>query len=183
MSGELKDYIDSHRDDFDDATPDARLWQQIEQRIAIKPNSPVVSMRTFRWSLGIAVTLLVAVSTALFYHRPGDVVSGAVAPPTTDTLYTQELYHFTQIIRLKFREIDAIKATHPELYQRFSADIWQLDSSYQQLQQQLPNGPDQEMVLQAMLQNLTLQIDLINRQLGIIQELKNESHAKPRTRI
>jgi hypothetical protein len=100
-----------------------------------------------------------------------------------ESLYDQELYHFSRIINIKFREIEKIKWVHPELYQRFSADLQKLDTAYRQLKQQLPTQPNQELLLKAMLQNLTLQVDLINRQLGIIEQLKSVSHAMPVTHV
>ena len=100
-----------------------------------------------------------------------------------EPLYDQEMSHFSRIINIKFREIEKIKGIHPELYERFSADLQKLDTAYRQLKQQLPTQPNQELLLKAMLQNLSLQVDLISRQLGIIEQLKSVSHAMPVTHV
>ena len=140
-------------------------------------------MRTQRKLALRAAAVVVAICLPLILHTRSDHPQAVVPIDTAESLQDQELYHFTQIINIKFREIQKIKGDHPELYERFSADLQKLDTAYQQLKEELPNQPNQEMLLQAMLQNLTLQIDLINRQLGIIEQLKNESHARTTTHI
>jgi hypothetical protein len=209
MSDALKKFIETNREAFEQEEPSPELWNKLEHKLEKANNVPLLSIKSGLWSVLIAASLLVAVSVLTFRNRQvseegGNAVaskqipegSSATAPDTQnnhagqpaqtiqtggDSLYSQELYHFTQIINIKFREIEKIKSAHPELYQRFSADIQKLDSNYQQLKQQLPGEANQEMVLKAMLQNLTLQVELINRQLGIIEELKKESHAKAAT--
>ncbi len=210
MSDTLKKFIEANRAAFDQEDPSPELWKKLDHQLEKANSIPVLSIKSGLWSVLIAASLLIAVSVLTFRHHAlsdqGQTVVASAQKPgeapeqlSTDTqgnhpggstqsiqtggdsLYTQELYHFTQIINIKFREIEKIKSAHPELYQRFSADIQKLDSNYQQLKQELPRETNQEMLLKAMLQNLTLQVELINRQLGIIEELKKESHAKATT--
>lgn len=189
MNDPLKKYIRAHREDFDSEAPDPAVWDRLSQRIAVNVTPPVRSLRSFRRGLVAAAAVVVAISLPLILRTHSDHPQPTAAVSITDTaasdeaLYDQELYHFTQIVNIKFREIQKIKGAHPELYERFSADLQKLDTAYQQLKAELPNQPNQELMLQAMLQNLTLQIDLINRQLGIIEQLKNESHARTTTHI
>jgi hypothetical protein len=170
----LKDFIASYRDAFDAEQPSPEVWNRIQQGIARKQNSP----RNFQWTLLAAATVVVAVSVAIFQQPTGDDVRTQVVAtlPNDDSLYTQEFHVFSQIIDAKYRELSQIKDAQPELYKRFTGDLQKLDSAYAQLKQQLPVQVNQEMVLQAMLQNLTLQVDLINRQLGIIHQINSKSH-------
>jgi hypothetical protein len=201
MSDALKKFISSHRDAFDTELPGEELWKKIERGIATKQAAPILSIRAFRRSLLAAVALVTAVSVVLFHRSPDDGMTGsntgrdaAMASPEAkpktdqavapmDSLYTQEMYYFSQIIHTKFLEVSKIRAAHPELYARFSSDLEKLDSTYQQLKQKLPGQVNQEMLLKAMLNNLTLQVNLINRQLDIIQQLKTESHENVTKRI
>lgn len=200
MSDSLKKFIENNRAESDQEEPSPGLWNKLEHQLEKANNTPVLSIKNGLWSVLVAASMLVAVSVLTFRHQisptqapqapssPIQDTQNTAATQSTqtiqtggDSLYSQELYHFTQIINIKFKEVEKIKSEHPELYNRFSADIQKLDSSYQQLKQQLPSEANQEMLLKAMLQNLTLQVDLINRQLGIIEELKKESHAKATT--
>ena len=95
--------------------------------------------------------------------------------------YAKEVYHFTQLIELKQNELKQIEKEHPELYSQFVKDIHKLDSSYQVLRAELSANPDPETLLEAMLQNLRLQADLLNQQLTIIKQIKQNkqtSHEK-----
>lgn len=187
MNDPLKKYIRAHREDFDSEVPDPAVWDRLSQRIATDAAPPVRSLRSFRRGLLAAAAVVAVICLPLILHTRSDRPQVAVAQTDTaagdEALYNEELYHFSSIINIKYRELEKIKGDHPELYERFSADLQKLDTAYQQLKAELPNQPNQEVLLQAMLQNLTLQIDLINRQLGIIEQLKNESHARTTTHI
>lgn len=186
MNDPLKKYIRAHREDFDSEAPDPAVWDRLSQRIATNATPPVRSLRSFRRGLLAAAAVVAAICLPLILHNRSDrppAVAQVDTAASEETLYDQEIYHVSQIVNIKFRELEKIKGAHPELYQRFSADLQKLDTAYRQLKDQLPNQSNQELLLQAMLQNLTLQIDLINRQLGIIEQLKNESHARTTTHI
>jgi len=85
---------------------------------------------------------------------------------------------------LKQSELKQIEKDHPELYQRFVKDMNKLDSSYQALKTELPKNANRELLLEAMIQNLRLQTELLNQQLSIIKQLnqkntkENESSSK-----
>jgi hypothetical protein len=54
----------------------------------------------------------------------------------------------------------------------FEAEFEKLESNYQSLRSALPESPNQEVMIAAMIDNLQQQIDLLNTQLSIIQRLK-----------
>ena len=64
--------------------------------------------------------------------------------------------------------------TQPELYKQFLNDNNRLDSSYKFLKSELSANPNKEILLDAMIQNLELKLDLLNRQLQIIKQSKNK---------
>ena len=98
--------------------------------------------------------------------------------------YAKEVYHFTQLIELKQNELKKIEREQPELYREFIGDITTLDSSYNALKKELPLNPNREQLLEAMIDNLRLQTELLNHQLLIIKKIKqakksgNESNSK-----
>lgn len=172
MNDDLKKFIDNNKRAFDSEMPSAKVWANIDAQLSNKKNIPLHSLRTFRLSVAAAVVLLTIVSATIFYEKRNQPL-----PTSTDTesgLYEQEMLHYAQLIRIKYKEIESIKTVRPDLYQRFSADLHKLDSNYQQLKAQLPDNPNQEVLLAAMIQNLTLEIELLNQQLTIIHQI-NES--------
>ena len=71
------------------------------------------------------------------------------------------------------------------MYKQFLGDMNKLDSSYNTLKNELPVNPNREQLLEAMIQNLRLQTELLNQQLFIIKQIKqsksktNEKNSTP----
>ncbi|HTR27672.1 MAG TPA: anti-sigma factor [Puia sp.] len=90
----------------------------------------------------------------------------------------EEMYHYAKLVEIKQKELKTIEKDEPLLYQQFSADVNKLDSSYHALQQQLPKNPNREQILEAMLQNLQLQMGLLNHQLDIIKQINHSKKSE-----
>ena len=93
----------------------------------------------------------------------------------TDLMSDQqkEMVYYAKIVDLKHDELKKIKKDEPLLYKQFSGDVYKLDSVYQSLKKELPKNPNREQLLEAMIQNLQLQMELLNRQLHIIKQINN----------
>ena len=85
----------------------------------------------------------------------------------------EEMYHYAKLVEIKQKELRTIEKDEPLLYKQFSMDVNKLDSAYHSLQQQLTKKPNQEQILEAMLQNLQLQMGLLNHQLDIIKQINH----------
>ena len=66
--------------------------------------------------------------------------------------------------------------SNPALYEAFATDLERLERSYQMLKADLPENPNQETLVQAMIQNLQFQINLLNEQLRVIQRMKKQKN-------
>lgn len=85
----------------------------------------------------------------------------------------EEMYHYAKLVEIKHKELRTIEKDEPLLYKQFSMDVNKLDSAYHGLQNQLPKNPNREQILEAMLQNLQLQMGLLNHQLDIIKQINH----------
>jgi hypothetical protein len=97
----------------------------------------------------------------------------AAAATDGDATINEEMYHYARLVELKHKELKTIEKDEPLLYRQFAADVHSLDSVYLTLQQQLPKNPNREQLLEAMLQNLQLQMGLLNHQLDIIKQINH----------
>ena len=140
-----------------------------------------------KWSAAAAVLLMVGLG-AYFIIKKDKVVE----PPFVEVkneapvLDPPEIPQFAQMIALKQEELKTLAKDQPELYQKFTSDITQLDSSYKALKNQLSITPNREVLVEAMIQNLELQLNVLNQQLNIIHQIKqskNYSHEKIDQRI
>jgi len=85
----------------------------------------------------------------------------------------EEMYHYARLVEIKHNQLKAIEKDEPLLYRQFASDVSKLDSVYHSLQSELPKNPNREQLLEAMLQNLQLQMQLLNHQLDIIKQINH----------
>lgn len=184
MSDNLERFIRQNRRDFDQDQPPAELWSKIETTLPAKKNNKLFTLRDiYKWSA--AAALLVIALTSLYFlvirknsHETADtntqpmkvspVENIAIAPE--DEAAIKEAYHS---IGEKQKELQALTADQPGLYQQFLEDLKALDSSYQALKVQAQNSPNRDVLIRAMIQNLRLQAELLSRQLTITNQLNN----------
>jgi hypothetical protein len=180
MSRKLEKFIGDHRNEFDDAIPSNKVWENIEHGFTGKKKQKGILAPLYKWSIaaallitaGITVLLLVnnkKADTGLYISSKNDSATdiNAIAPE-----YAPQVNEFAKLVALKQEELKALAPEQPELYQKFTTDINQLDSSYKSLKKQLGITPNREMLIEAMIQNLKLQLNVLNQQLNIINQIK-----------
>jgi len=98
--------------------------------------------------------------------------------PDAASNYAQETYYYAKLIEIKQSELRKLEKDEPLLYKKFSGDVHKLDSVYHSLQKELPKNSNREQVLEAMIQNLQLQIGLLNHQLDIIKQINHSKKSE-----
>lgn len=88
--------------------------------------------------------------------------------------YEQSSQFFAQLIVNKQAELRGLEKTNPSLYKAFVNDINDLNVSYKSLKKQLPQTQDRSRLIKAMINNLQLQIDLLNKQLIIVNQIESK---------
>lgn len=183
MSDQLKQFIDENREAFDTNEPDPQLFKRIQEQVkAINPAKKTFP-RIFRFAA--AAVLLVAVSITIYMLANKKDTNKTVADNkepvfeeaviNAEPAYAKQINHFREMIGLQQSALKQLEKEYPKLYKQFVGDITELDSSYQSLKTNLSNNPNREMLLEAMIQNLQLQSELLNKQLLIIKEIKQKS--------
>ena len=191
MSNRLEKFVRDNREHFDDAEPASHVWEQLQRQLQpAQPTGKLRTLRFIRWS--VAAALVIVCGTIAYFgwrgnsnHTAPQVATNSLpdsgdhaGPRQQDLLkeinpdYAEEVYHFTRLIELKQSELKQIEKDDPALYRKFVHEINRLDSSYKELKNELPDNPNREQLLEAMIQNLKLQTELLNQQLTIIQKIK-----------
>lgn len=101
----------------------------------------------------------------------------ATAPNEINT--DQALNKYAKLVELRQQQLGILKTDNPQLYKRFEADLQSLEFSYEALKEKAAKGANKQLVLEAMIQNLQYQAELLNKQLEIIKhfnELKNNKN-------
>jgi hypothetical protein len=198
---ELEKFVRTNRDRFDSQQPPDALWQRIEARLpathadptptpvagpitentaSVRPLNSRVAGAAFSKSMSVNWLLVASVSGLLllaglwFVNRQYGVTQQpevvAVSPG-----YAKEFVQYARLIDDKRDELRQMTQANPVLYAQFAGDLDKLETGYQSLKADLPQNPNQELLIQAMIQNLQLQIDLLNQQLRVIQQMKQQT--------
>jgi hypothetical protein len=179
MSRKLEKFIGDNRNEFDDKMPSDKVWENIAISLVEKQPKKSILTPLFKWAIAAAIIitagLIVFFTTNTkkaavdFAGTKKDSSTGVIA---TAPESTPEVNEFAKLVLLKQEELKALAPEHPELYHQFTTDINQLDSSYKSLKGQLRITPNREILIQAMIQNLQLQLQVLNQQLNIINQIK-----------
>jgi hypothetical protein len=156
------------------ATQSARSAQSATQSAVQSAARPDTSARTLAQNPDLTRSL--AATSPNTATNPNGTSANNAKPDDNaelDASVNEEMYHYAKIVEIKHKELKAIQKDEPLLYKQFSADVYTLDSVYHSLQSQLPKNPNREQILEAMLQNLQLQMGLLNHQLDIIKQINH----------
>lgn len=176
MSKRLEDFMKTNREEFDDLEPSADLWSRIEMHLPpqytdLKKAEKKTFSLGFVLRVAASVIVVMGIGFALYLNnqqqKPIDLAS-------INPVYAQQQIQYTSLIESKRSELKSLSKTDPNLYKEFSSEIAKMDSTYNDLKDDLETSPNQERVLRAMIKNLQIQTQVLNQQLNVIQQLKQQ---------
>jgi hypothetical protein len=129
----------------------------------------------FNWWVAASVAVLLLTGGFWFLNHQYGVTEQPEVMAVSPT-YAKEFVQYARLVDAKQAELKAMTASNPALYKAFASDLDRLERSYQTLKADLPENPNQETLVQAMIQNLQLQINLLNEQLRVIQRMKAQNN-------
>jgi hypothetical protein len=132
--------------------------------------------KNLNWRVAASIALVIGLGWFGYQINQKYGITESPEMALTNPTFAKQVTHYTQMIDTKRAELLQITESDPSLYKEFAVELDQLERSYQNLKSDLPKNPNQEAVIQAMIQNLQWQIDLLNQQLDIIQRIKNKNN-------
>ncbi|MDI9879009.1 hypothetical protein [Flectobacillus longus] len=187
-SNRLERFVRDHRDEFENLEPSLDLWEKLEAKLPTDTTSvqqvekkniiPFFPKIQHYWRVAAGIAVVIG-ALGLWYANQSSSSSDIIVSQVGDQ-YKQQMVHYASLIETKRDEIRQIADNEPALYQEFSSEIERLNKDYQSLRAELPQTPNQEELVKAMIQNLQLQLDILNQQLSIIQRVKEakQGHGK-----
>jgi hypothetical protein len=198
----LERFVRDNREAFDDREPPVDLWHKLEKELAkqsgkqdgLVQGSPFQEIHRHSsqseerrigrtgwawsglgWRVAASVAVLLLAGYFLYMNRQYGVTHQPEVVAANPT-YAKEVVQYTHMIDEKRTELKQMTEGNPDLYREFATDLNRLEKSYQSLKADLPKNPNQEVLIQAMIQNLQIQINLLNEQLRVIQRIKQQTH-------
>lgn len=189
MSRKLERFTGGNRHAFDDEIPSDKVWEKIAAGLPAERKANLKLPSFYKWSIAAAVLITAGIAIFLFSvnKKSTPVIDVVTKTDTSKDIiniapeYAPEVNAIAKLVALKQDELKSLAPEQPQLYIKFARDINQLDSSYKFLKKQLSATPNREMLIEAMIQNLQLQVEILNQQLNIINNIKKskkESHEK-----
>ncbi|MFD2246151.1 hypothetical protein [Pontibacter ruber] len=198
MKEGLEKFVSEHRDEFDVFEPRPELWQKIcphvppIEQVKDKKEAKVISFSfgerasfsadMFFMRVAAAIILLLGCGLTLFLMKQNTPEAAYTIAATTEQaklrkiapeLVEVEAYYTSQIEEKKSQltEYD-LKVLGLDEQQDIDRELARLDSSYTQLKKQLYTTPNTDKVMGAMIQNLQIRIEVLNRQLEVLQRIE-----------
>ena len=164
----LEQFIRDHRSEFDSAEPPAEIWKAVSRQL--DNTDPVNETNQWLWIWKAAAILFFGLSAYLFTQIIGN--------ERTDIMWEQQITEFenaeqyyNSIIHVKKQELINYLDEKSPFYYDFKKDISELDSMYILLKDDFDTNSN-DLVMDAMIRNLQLRIEIMDRQLQIIQKVK-----------
>ncbi|MBF9253343.1 hypothetical protein I2I11_08570 [Pontibacter sp. 172403-2] len=194
MRDKLKDFVHEHREAFDTFEPRADLWQEICRDLPAAPREAKVIKISFGqrasfsadalfMRVAAAILLLFACGLTLFLMKqasPGAANTIATANQARLQKISPEIVeveaYYTSQIQKKKSELSAydLKLLGLNGDADIDQELARLDSSYTQLKKELYTTPNTDRVVEAMIQNLQIRMEVLNRQLEVLQKIEHK---------
>ncbi|MES2332806.1 MAG: hypothetical protein V4539_24570 [Bacteroidota bacterium] len=182
MKNKLEEFVNRNRDSFDSELPEKDLWKAIYKE-------PVKERKIFNLftRIQVAATLLVLLNATIIFfllqRKPG-ASQETTAPPSTEQVTSKQavsedaIDQISKVVEIKQAKLKEIESANPVLYKKFVGALDQLNDAYKELEKELNGNPNKEQLMEAMIQNLSLQQELLNQQLSIYQKIKHQKNEK-----
>lgn len=166
MSDKIKEFIKDNKKKFEVKSPSENLWARIEAELNQK-KQPKKSFKLYLW-MRIAAVFLVSLGLYFGYNyeQSQDIVVADI-----NKEYGLKESRFVNEIQEKKDSLVYYAAKNPVLYEKFTADLTNLDEEYERLKVELPKSLNQTLVVKAMVKNREMQLRVLNQQLLIINQV------------
>jgi DNA-directed RNA polymerase subunit F len=177
MSKRLEDFMDEHREAFDDLQPRADIWDNISKELDAwdKQQAPKKrEAKTFSLGFVLRVAAMIVVVMGIgfgIYIQSQKTGKQGVDLAEINPIYAKQQMHLVSLIETKKTELKQVAKMDPELYNEFNSELVKMQANYKKLSTDLATSPNQERVLRAMIRNLQIQTEVLNQQLSVIEQI------------
>ena len=194
MKDKLKDFIETHRSAFETNELPESLWHQLEARLdtaGSKPDAKILPLGSSRMSqalvfkLAAAVLLLLVAGLGTYILVREKQFSQLAAgqrnpqPAATENISPELRQAETYYTRLISEKQTQLRQLDPQEANYCTLDMQALDKEYTELKKQLLQDANNEQITDALLRNLQIRMQILNRQLEALQKLKKQQTSQP----
>lgn len=167
MKDSLKNFVNQHREEFDDKQPAEKVWSNIEGQLPGKGKTLWSNIVVWR----AAAILFLTLSVYLLLSKNYAPQMGADRAKLQVEFSDLENFYNGQIAD-KIELISNIQEFNDE--DSFTQDLEKLDAMYQVLREQMKAHPS-EKIKDALILNMLVRIDLLNQQIKNLEDADKKS--------
>ncbi|MEQ8424822.1 MAG: hypothetical protein RIA63_08925 [Cyclobacteriaceae bacterium] len=172
MKDSLKEFVDKNREAFDNKQPGQGVWEKISSQL---PRMKEVSLWNSVMLWRVAAILFMGLSVFLIVKDAPKPAEKKIARQLQGDFKDIESFYSDEIAK-KVALIDDFGGTFEG--DQFTQDFEKLDAMYQVLRDEMKSHPS-EKVRDALILNILVRIDLLNRQIKTLEDIRRSSEKKP----
>ena len=174
MKDKLEEFVHDHRDEFDLHHP-PDIWRRVDKQLHKK-------RRTYGVYYPIAASLLLIVGVSVWLMRRAAPPPVVTPTETTAIAISPEIKeaqaYYASIVETKRSELKQFDRDYPDLFRDFNGEMDTLNVAFSQLEIEYKKANGNEAVVQALIQNMQLQVELLNRQMQVIHDIRKHENKK-----
>ncbi|RED97444.1 hypothetical protein [Marinoscillum furvescens] len=167
--GELENWVRKNRSAFDSEEPSQEVWRAIQAR-----NRQKVNWWLYGWKS--AAVLLLLCTCYLLYERQLDSSTSSAQEGQQAWVHQPVEAYYTELISSKTAAV--VGHGDQKLTREFLLEINRLEKQYKELQRAYHYQNEADRLENAMIQNLRLRLELLDRQLHILETQKEKRNEK-----
>ncbi len=183
MKDALEQHILTHKAELDVFDPGDRIWEAIDQELQEERTVPLRARFGWAWKIAAAVLVLVVLALGIRQWMPVQDQLSQAGPIESRSHYSPELIevedYYNTVIDDKVNLVRQFQQEGVVTDEDLFTSLEELRTMYQDLQGELLQGANQELVVNAMVQNLTMQMEILNQQLSILEQIKSMQDEQP----
>lgn len=168
MGDQLERFIKENRSQFDRESDGQMLWNRIENELDQEGHRT----RNFSMVWKVAAIIFLASTSVLLVDRFFGHMDSSDTPVYSEFKQAEAFY--ASLIDEKKAEI--MSYSDADLAREFLAEIEELDYMYGSLKETFDKRLPNQKLADAMIENLQLRIQILNKQLSILQQLNEEQN-------
>ncbi len=164
MADFLEKFVQNHREQFDDDFHSKKVWN----RISTEMSPPSESKKHIWWK--VAAVFFLMSTLALMWDKLQAPTSSLEASAHYEEFKLAEDY-YVNLIAERRQQLEQLNGE--DLTREFLQDLDQLDQLYEDLGDRFEGAGDDRKIIDAMINNLQLRLEILNRQIEILDRLRD----------
>ncbi|MEE4196053.1 MAG: hypothetical protein V2I54_00285 [Bacteroidales bacterium] len=176
----LEKIIHDNRSVFDSFEPGEGHFERFEQKLNQQQSRPA---RTFTLGFMLkaaVITLLVVLSGLWIYDNTfaPPVAKNGIALREISPEYSEVEMYYTKLVNQKYHEINEFSFIDSTQKEMLVHELNEMDSIYENLKKDLRVNPNDDRVINAMIQHYQLKVEVMNQILNQLQHVKTIEQQK-----